>query len=85
MVAALPIPPLEAKISGVKEALSISLLICSARFVLAVNGCPLLGPVGWGTGVRNPYLKNAYSNRLPKKPLAHISSLASSLLMLILL
>ena len=70
------------------------LLISSVLFllVLAVDECHLLGLVGRDktlTSVKNPYVKNACSNRFLQKPLAliiyiHISCLASSSLMLVL-
>ena len=91
MVAALLIPPLAAKTTGVKEALYFSdpLLICSALFLLmlAIDGCHPLVPVGWGAGVKNPYVKICLFKLASRKakPLAHISSLASSLVMLVLM
>ena len=86
MVAALPILPLEAKTSGVKEALYFSdpLLVCSALFllVLVVNGCHPLGPVGWGAGVKNPYVKKClwsyYTYTTPKEAIYNIQLCADS-------
>ena len=46
--------------------------------VSTVAGCQLVGPVGWGAWVEDPYIKNARSSQPPQKPLALMSNLASS-------
>ena len=66
-MAVLPIPPLAANTSGVKEALfdfSDTLFIGVTLLLLmsTVAGCQLVGPVGWGAWVEDPYIKNARSN-----------------------
>ena len=86
------ISPLAAKTSGIKEALSIlwtaaHKLCAFPAYACGIDGCHLLRQVGRGARVKNPYIKkiNACSNQFPPKPLALISSLASSTLMLVLM
>ena len=55
------------------------LLIGAALLLLVsmVDSCQLVRPVGWGTWVEYPYIKNACSNWPTQKPLAPMSGFLS--------